>query len=419
MLGSYQALKFSRRDLASIGTQLLLLFLVRPHFLNAIISSGVCDAFVSQFSPNVHYDVSNSWISLSRRLHQRGRDLVPFSSRVVPDLPAASRSIDVPDLPGLVTTEWLADHVDDEDLAILDIRGEVSKAPVTNGTQETEYIALKGDYVDAHIPNAAFVDWIEDIAYTDDAGVPVQILPLDDFRVCMESRGVGLRKRVVIYDNGNFLFATRLWWALRMAGHQAVAILDGGWNKWLAEDWPVTADAPCPLKINEAWESEFIATSVDGAMTPSFLSSSVDARQVLQFCQEDSESENMQIIDARSWEQYMGRVSRSSRAGHIPCALSLPYKDLLTPPIVHPLSRLPYRRMKSKGALELTLREASVSIDGQATPLTCVYCNGGVASTVVIFVLNQLYGMRTSNFDGSWNEWGKRDDFPVSSEMDK
>ena len=112
-------------------------------------------------------------------------------------------------------------------------------------------MALHSDYVDAHIPGAAFVDWTKDIAEVDSNGVPAQLLlPLDRLRTALEEKGVGLRKRVVVYDSGTHLFATRLWWALRLAGHGAVAVLDGGWARWLAEDRAVTADAPCPLKVN-------------------------------------------------------------------------------------------------------------------------------------------------------------------------
>lgn len=72
-----------------------------------------------------------------------------------------------------------------------------------DGSQATEYRALFSDYVDAHIPGAAFVDWTKDIAETDANGVPAQLLqPLDRLRTALEEKGVGLRKRVVVYDSG-------------------------------------------------------------------------------------------------------------------------------------------------------------------------------------------------------------------------
>lgn len=94
--------------------------------------------------------------------------------------------------------------MDDPDLAILDIRGEVAKGPVQpDGSQATQYVALHGDYVDAHIPHAVFVDWVHEIAEEDGNGVPAQLLqPLDRLRTLFEEKGVGLRKRVVVYDQG-------------------------------------------------------------------------------------------------------------------------------------------------------------------------------------------------------------------------
>lgn len=62
-------------------------------------------------------------------------------------------------------------------------------------------------------------------------------------------QGVSLAKPVVIYDNGNHLFATRLWWGLRLYGHEHVLVMDGGWDRWVAEGRPVSVDSPCPLKV--------------------------------------------------------------------------------------------------------------------------------------------------------------------------
>lgn len=160
---------------------------------------------------------------------------------------------DVDILPGLVTPAWLQTRIGNPETVILDIRGEVAKGAVDSETtyQQTTYRGLKGDYVDAHIPGAIFVDWTSDIAGPDENGVPVQLLPRDALITSFEQHGVSLGKEVVVYDSGTHLFATRLWWALRLTGHSNVKILDGGWKRWLAEGRPVSVDSACPLKVSD------------------------------------------------------------------------------------------------------------------------------------------------------------------------
>ena len=123
----------------------------------------------------------------------------------------------------LVSTEWLAERLDSEKLCILDVRGEVGKKDLGNGQVVTSYEALRGDFVDAHIPGAAFVDWTRDITDAS-SDVPVQLASLDKFASAMEEKGVGTDKTVVCYDNGNMLFATRVWWALTRYGHRKSSV---------------------------------------------------------------------------------------------------------------------------------------------------------------------------------------------------
>src|ERR671914_2920347 len=145
----------------------------------------------------------------------------------------------------LVTTDWLATHLDEEKLRVVDIRGYVDKTDLGGGRQKAEYLAAREEYDEAHIPGAVYVDWTSDITNPDDP-VPVQIAPPERFTELMGSLGIGDDTQVVVYDHAGGQFATRLWWALTYYGHDRVFVLDGGWKKWTAEDRPTTGEVPEP-----------------------------------------------------------------------------------------------------------------------------------------------------------------------------
>ncbi|CAM9564580.1 unnamed protein product, partial [Choristocarpus tenellus] len=157
------------------------------------------------------------------------------------------------ELSNVVTTERDVPHNARSQVAIIDIRGKVNKLQ-EDGTDffSTAYEGLKDDYIDAHIPGSVFVDWTEDIAEVGENDVPAQLCSRDKFVEAMEEKGVGRcgeGEHVVVYDNGDMLFATRFWWAMRLYGHDQVSVLDGGWAKWQAESRAITPDVPCPLKV--------------------------------------------------------------------------------------------------------------------------------------------------------------------------
>ena len=109
----------------------------------------------------------------------------------------------------LVTTDWLAAHLDDEKLRVVDIRGYVDKTDLGGGRQKAEYLAAREEYDEAHIPGAVYVDWTSDITNPDDP-VPVQIAPPERFTELMGSLGIGDDTQVVAYDHAGGQFATRL-----------------------------------------------------------------------------------------------------------------------------------------------------------------------------------------------------------------
>eukprot|EP00802_Teleaulax_amphioxeia_P020776 Tamp_21076.p1 GENE.Tamp_21076~~Tamp_21076.p1 ORF type:complete len:361 (-),score=73.20 Tamp_21076:82-1092(-) len=305
----------------------------------------------------------------------------------------------------LVSTDWLQGQLDQEDsgLVLLDVRGQVGKKDVGGGRVETAYEALADDFLAAHIPGAVFVDWTRDIVDLEDDTAPVQLAPLDVFAAAMEEKGVGTDKTVVIYDTGKMLFATRLWWALTIYGHGDVRILNGGWQRWTLEGRDTESDCPtCPLKLYASFDAREAhpALRCNAEHVRELLPKLAAPADPLQDCA-------LQLIDARGKVQYDGSQVRAARGGRIPGAVNVPYKVLIDAAGGY----LPVPQLKAK------LIECGVSISPSATQ-TVLYCNGGVASTAVLFAM-WLVGVplsRLSNYDGSWGEWGNQLDntlFPV------
>jgi thiosulfate/3-mercaptopyruvate sulfurtransferase len=284
----------------------------------------------------------------------------------------------------LAQTEWLAEHLDDPDLRVVDIRGYVKKRDLGNGRQEAEYLAARDEYEEAHVPGAVYVDWTRDITDPDDT-VPAQVAPPDRFAALMGSLGIGDGTHVVVYDHAGGQFSTRLWWALTYYGHDRVSVLDGGWKKWTAEGRPITAEVPDPAPAT------FTPRPRPGLRA--------EAGEVLAA----SRGGNAFILDARDEGQYTGAVARrEGRAGRVPGAEHLHADTLLDPKSG---TFRPDRELDEK------LREAGVPED-RDEPVVA-YCNGGVAATVPLFALHRLGYRNLANYDGSWNEWGTQEDLPV------
>ena len=284
----------------------------------------------------------------------------------------------------LITTDWLATHLENEDLSVVDIRGYVKKTDLGGGRQKAEYLAAREEYDEAHIPGAVYVDWTRDITDPDDP-VPAQIAPPERFAELMGSLGIGDDTHVIVYDHAGGQFATRLWWTLTYYGHDRVSVLDGGFRKWTAEDRPTTAEVPEP-------EPAVFVPEPQGGWR-------MDAEALLA----TSEGGNAFVLDAREEGQYTGAVVRGeARAGRVPGAAHLHADSLLDPES---------GTFRSGEELARRLREAGVPED-RDEPVVA-YCNGGVAATVPLFALHRLGYKRLANYDGSWNEWGVRGDLPV------
>jgi thiosulfate/3-mercaptopyruvate sulfurtransferase len=282
----------------------------------------------------------------------------------------------------LVSTDWLQENLDNPGLRVVDIRGYVKKTDLGGGRQRAEYLAARQEYDEAHIPGAVYADWTSDI--TDpETPVPAQIASPDRFARLMGALGIGDDTHVVVYDHAGGQFATRLWWALTYYGHEKVSVLDGGWRKWTNEGRPTTDEVPSPEPAT------FTPVPQPGWRT--------DAEGVL------AAEGSALVLDARDRGQYTGEIRRGEgRAGHVPGAVHLHADGLLDPES---------GTFLSDRELEEKLREAGVPED-RGEPIIA-YCNGGVAATVPLFALRKLGYENLANYDGSWNEWGMREDLPV------
>jgi thiosulfate/3-mercaptopyruvate sulfurtransferase len=286
----------------------------------------------------------------------------------------------------LVEPAWLRDHLDDPSVRVVDIRGTVRTETAPDGSQQAVYEGARTDYDADHLPGAVFLDWTRDIVDERDP-VPAQVAPPEKLSRVLGERGIGDEHLVVAYDDHpTSQFATRLWWVLQYAGHPQVRVLDGGYPRWLREGGPVTAELPrhAPATFTPRVQPRRRAT----------------LEEVLGLLGQPG----VTLVDARDEGQYTGRVRRGQRGGHIPGALSIPREELIDPDQGGFLPPEELRRRLQASGVEPGKRVVA-------------YCNGGVASTSVLFALSMLGYPDLTNYDGSWNEWGNREDVPVESSV--
>jgi thiosulfate/3-mercaptopyruvate sulfurtransferase len=273
----------------------------------------------------------------------------------------------------LVETAWLASNLERTDIRIVDIRGDVLP-PKELG--KPIYLPKPQDYATAHIPGAVFIDWTRDIVDPEDP-VPVQIAGPERFTAAMQAAGIGDSTYVIAYDDHNNIMAGRLWWALRYYGHDKVAVLNGGWSKWVQEGRPVT-DRVRPVPPS-------------GAFTPRLRPEL--RRQADQILPEAAAGAI--LLDNRTPSDFAGSTQRALRAGHIPGAINIPTTTLLGPDG----AVLPITELRSKfAAVGLNAAQPDQPI--------ITYCNGGVNASLVALALNEAGFNHVAVYDGSWNEWG-------------
>ncbi|MGC9446128.1 thiosulfate/3-mercaptopyruvate sulfurtransferase [[Luteovulum] sphaeroides subsp. megalophilum] len=273
----------------------------------------------------------------------------------------------------LVSTDWLAAHLRDPDLRLLDASWYL---PQENRNPRAEYEA-------EHIPGARFFD-IDEIADLRSA-LPHMAPPPEKFISRMRAMGVGDGHQVVVYDGSGLRSAARVWWTFRLMGKTDVAVLDGGLPKWKAEGHPVE-DMPPVVR--------------DRHMTVQRQAGLVkDVTQVAHA----SKLGEAEIIDARSAGRFKGTDAEPRpglRAGHIPGSKNVPFTTLLAAD----------GTMKPPAELRAIFEAAGVDL---AKPAITT-CGSGVTAAVLSLALEILGHRNHALYDGSWSEWGMYDDLKVA-----
>ena len=275
----------------------------------------------------------------------------------------------------LVGTEWLAAHLDDPHIRLVDAS---FKLPGITPT-------AREDYDRGHIPGAVFFD-IDDIAEPG-TSLPHMIPSPELFGRKMEGLGIGDDDRVIVYDSSGLSSAGRAWWMLRLFGHHDVALLDGGLPRWKAEGRPLeTAVANPPRRRFSA--------RFDPAL--------VRDKQVLL---DNLSTGREQVVDARAAGRFDGIAEETRpglRRGHIPGSRNLPY-DRVTDPQT--------RRLRDAEELAELFRDAGVALD---RPIV-TSCGSGVTACALAFALHLIGHPGAAVYDGSWSEWGLPGDTPVET----
>jgi thiosulfate/3-mercaptopyruvate sulfurtransferase len=275
----------------------------------------------------------------------------------------------------LVTTDWLAAHLNDPHIRVVDAS---FKLPGITPT-------AREDYDRGHIPGAVFFD-IDDIAQPG-TSLPHMIPSPDLFAQKMEGLGIGDGDRVVVYDGVGLSSAGRAWWMLRLFGHPNVALLDGGLPKWKAEGRPLDGAAPIPPSCS--FTARFDSTLVRGK------------RALL----ENLAVPREQVVDARAAGRFDGTAEETRpglRRGHIPGSRNLPYERVTDPQT---------RRLRNAEELSELFRDAGVALD---RPIV-TSCGSGVTACALAFALHLIGHPGAAVYDGSWSEWGLPGDTPVET----
>ncbi len=264
----------------------------------------------------------------------------------------------------IVDTAWLAANLTAPNVRVVDMRPR--------------------GFAEGHVPGSV---WLDNNAIRNPKAPPTFLPTPAEFAAAMGRLGISNTTRVIVFDERGGLYAARLWWILNYYGHANVALLDGGWPKWMAERRPTSTDTPAPVAATFT-----VKKGTVGVATADDMKAAINNRAV-------------RLIDARTQGEIDGKDLRGiRRGGYIESSIPVYWEDLLD---------ASSRAVKPAKDVETIWRSKGVAKDDQVI----VYCQVGMRASYDLWTLALLGHDLTKlkNYYGAWEEWGNREDTPIKT----